>query len=120
MSLNTFTGNPPILASSSKFMSNSNLSVSGFTLLSVHIGWVCNVLLWHAIYALKSLGIKIANSFSGEGNMQKRCWISKPGQCVITAGIWEANPLFPGVRNEFVKGTEGSQGRRAMQAGGNE
>lgn len=50
--------------------------------------------------------------------MQKRCWISKPGQCIITAGIWEANPLFLGMRNEFVKGTEGSQGRRVMQAGG--
>lgn len=35
-------------------MSSSNVSVSGFTLLSEHIGWVCNVVFWHATYTLRS------------------------------------------------------------------
>lgn len=34
------------------------------------------------------------------------------------SGIWEANPLFPGVWTEFIKGTEGSQGRLLMHAAG--
>lgn len=99
------------LGSSSKLMSCSNISVSGFILLSVHIGWVCSVLLWHVVCTLKFLGSKIVNCFSGGGNMQERCWISWPGQCITSAGIWKTNPLFPGMRNEFIKGTEGSQGR---------
>lgn len=117
ITLNTFTGNIPMLASSSKFKSSSNVSVGGFTLLSVHIGWMCTVL-WHTVYTLNSHGIKIVNLFSGGGNMQNRCWVSKPGQCIIIAGICEANPLFPGVGNEYVKGTGGSQGRQVTQAAG--
>lgn len=64
------------LGRSSKFMSCSNILVSGFILLSVYIGWVCSVLLWHVVCTLKSLGIKTVNSFSGGGDMEEKCWVS--------------------------------------------